>query len=246
MSVLERASDATFINRVLNDPLVRADIADLSEGVVNIADKVRDEGNVCLVGEHGGFVFLRYDAGIYEVHSAVLPSGRGAWALAAAKKAVSFMFTATDAIEILTRVPQGHVAADALARAVGFRHQFETPPECLFRGERVPCSILTLTLQEWSVRAEGFEERGAELHALMGRVIGKPHSDDRDHNRIVGIALEMVDHGQIAKGVVWYNRWSVAARHQMINVLSVSPVQIGFDAGILTFANGEIRLEARH
>ena len=246
--MIERATDATFINGILNHPEVRPWVADLGEGELDISVAVAKPENVCLVGEFGAFFCFKYFDGSYEVHTQILSQGRGEWARQFAEAGAHYMFTATDCVEILTRVPEGHVAAAALTQAMGFRLQFVTPPECLFRGKKVPCSIYVLTLQDWSVRATWLTQRGAAFHAWLNAQIsaGEPHPDDPEHNRIVGIALDMIAAGRAAKGVIFYNRWAFAARHLPIALLRLAPPQIRFDAGVLTMEGGTIRLEQCH
>lgn len=248
--ILTRTTDAEQINAILNHPAVRPDVAEPKDGALDIAERAAQPGNVCLVGEHGAFVVLRYDAGIYEVHTAILPSGRGEWAKAFAEEGAKFMFTHTDCVDLLTRVPQGHIAAKALTEMNGFRHQFTTPADTLFRGRLVPCHVYYLTLQEWATRAPGMEQIGASFHAWLTAQVGdghgEPHEDDPAHNRVVGVALSMVQGGQAVKGVMWYNRCSIAARHPMIRLLSIAPVQIRFDAGILSMTEHGLEFSRPH
>lgn len=243
--MIERTTDSQFLNRVLNDPAVRPWVADVADGVLDMTPALANPENVLLAGEHGCFFFYSYGGGLFEVHSAVLRSGRGEWAKAAAKQVVEHMFTATDCVEILTRIPQGHIGAKTLAETTGFRHQFTTPPDCLFRGELVPAHIYSLTLQEWWVGAEGMERRGADFHAWLNSKVGnghgEPHPTDPAHNQIVGVAVAMAMSGRVRKGVVFYNSRCTAARHATIVLVSES--QIRFDAGLLTFANGGIQYE---
>jgi hypothetical protein len=242
--MITRTTDAAFINSVLNDEAVRPWVADLGEGEIDITPIVENPANVCLVGEHGAFVCLKFFEGIYEVHSAVLSAGRGEWARRFAHAGAHYMFTATDAVEILTRVPEGHVAAAALIYSMGFTPQFKTPPECRFRGKLVPVSVYTLTLQDWSVKLAGpLAEKGRRLHEWMNSQIdGEPHAEDPDHNRIVGITFDMFKAGRAAKATVFYNRWAYAARHPPITLLSVDPPRIKFDAGELSIVDGQLCL----
>ena len=236
-----------FANAVLNHPAVRADVADAADGLMDVSPCIGSDNHLILGGEHGIFVVARLFVGMWECHTAILPSGRGEWALAFAQEGARYMFTATDCAEILTRVPQGHVAAAALTRAIGFRHQFTTPPECLFRGERVPCSIHSLSIQDWALRAPGMAERGAAFHDWLNvKLRGEPHPPDPDHNRTVGVAMDMIAAGQVAKGIMWYNRAALTARHAPISVIGVDPVQVRFDAGILTLRDGAISVEPCH
>lgn len=247
--MIERTYDAAAINAIVNDPAVRPWVADLAEGELDLSRHVENPANVCLVGEHGAFLCFKYYEGGYEVHTQVLPSGRGEWTRKFAEAGARFLFTATDCVEILTRVPEGHVSALALTKAMGFSHQFTTPPECLFRGAHVPCGIWSLTIQDWAGRSPDFARRGAAFHDWLNTqvTIGQLHAPDHDHNRIVGITLEMMAQGQIGKGVVWYNRWAFAARHAPIALVGLNPPQVRFDAGVLTMTGGgAIRFDPCH
>ena len=236
-----------FANAVLNDPSVRPDVADMGEGRIDVTSCIGNPNYLILGGENGVFFVVKLFEGIWEVHTAVLPQGRGEWALQFAQAGARHMFTATDCAEILTRVPEGHAAAAALTHKMGFRHQFWTPPECLFRGKRVPCAVSSLTLQDWSLRVPETEEKGARFHDWLNRSLrGQPHDPDPDHNRVVGVALDMIYAGQIAKGLTWYNRWALTARHPPVTLVGADPLRIKFDAGLLTMQNGAISVEPCH
>lgn len=240
-------TSADFANAVLNHPAVRPDVADVADGAIDLTRALDERKCLVLGGQHGIFVVTCIAAGIWEVHTAILPEGRGAWAREFAQKGASYMFHATDAAEILTRVPQGHDGAERLTKYMGFRYQFTSPPECLFRGEKVPCHIWSLSIQDWSLSAPGAEERGARFHEWLNRSLsGQPHFPDRDHNRIVGIAIEMIAAGQVMKGIVFYNRWAISVRHSPISLVGEAPVQVRFDAGILTMRDGRISVEPCH
>jgi hypothetical protein len=158
------------------------------------------------------------------------------------------MFTHTDCVDLITRVPQGHIAAKALTEMNGFRHEFTTPPDTLFRERLVPCHIYCLTIHEWAKRVEGMEGLGAAFHEWLTAQVGEgaPHEPDEAHNRVVGVALAMAQSGQVAKGVVWYNRCSLAARHPTIGLLGLDPPQIRFDAGVLTVTPQGLQFSRPH
>lgn len=246
--MIRRTQDAEQLNRIVNHPDIRPFVADMSVGELDLSPQVANAANICLVGEFGAFLCFKFYEGCYEVHTQVLPEGRGEWTRRFAETGAHYMFTATDCVEILTRVPEGHMPALALTKTMGFRRQFTTPPEVLFLGNRVTADIWSLTIQEWAPRAEGVEAKGGAFHDWLNRQVegGKPHPPDSDHNRIVGITLDMMRAGQIAKGVVWYNRWAFAARHPAISLVGMEPPQVRFDAGILTLEGGAIRFEPCH
>lgn len=243
-----RSYDAREINAVLNEPRVRPWVADAKEGVLDISAKVANKGNVLLMGQWGGFVCLGYGAGIYEVHTQVLPEGRGAWTSDFAAAGFHYMFTRTDCVEIITRVPQGHVAAKALTEHVGFRYEFTRHNECLFRGNVVDVSIYSRSLMDWVKDAPGLIERGQWLHDEMraqAKALGvteQPHDDDENHNRYAGAAVEMALGGQAMKGVNWYNRWALACRHSLIALVSKDPPTVKFDIGYLRLQGEKIEV----
>ena len=52
------------------------------------------------------------------------------------------------------------------------------------------------------------------------------HPDDPVHDMAAGAALLMIERGQPAKGVAFYNRWARLAGYSEIRLVSDSPVTI--------------------
>jgi len=246
--MIEIQKSAEFANSVLNHPVVRPDVADPTEGPIDISQVVANPAHRVLGGAHGVTVWLKYFDGCWEVHTAILPEGRGKWAREFAEASLHHMFTATDCVEAITRVPQGHVAARTLTLSCGFHEHFVTPPECPFRGGKVPATIFILSLQDWAMRRPDLAEIGDGFHRWMNERLrgGQPHQPDDAHNRVVGAALEMLSAGNHRKAVIWYNRWAIAARHAQISLIGENPTQIRFDAGVLAFKDGTFSIERTH
>ena len=244
--MIERTFDATIFNQIVNDPAVRPFVADMKEGTLDLSDKIADHCNVCLIGEHGAFLCLKYYDGCYEVHTQVLPVGRGAWAKSFAEEGARYMFTSTECTEIVTRVPEKHLGALRLSYSMGFRTVMTTPPECSWREELQRCHILSLTIQEWASRPlPEMVNRGRLFHDWLHENVqngGEPHLNDDEHNKVVGTCLSMIDADQPVKAVVWYNRSAYAFRHPPIELLSMEPLRIKFDAGVL-WRDGEGRVQ---
>lgn len=252
--MITRATDAVFLNRVLNDPAVRPWVANDEDGVLDMTSLVAAPGNVTLVGEHGGVMFLRYQPGIYEAHTQVLPSGRGAWTREMTEACAHHMFTRTDAYEITTRVPAGHVAARAATEAQGLKFEFTRPGGCRFRNKTVDSHLFSMRLQDWAMRAPGLVDVGRRIHERMESEavrlgIGtETHDDDENHNRYVGAAAAMAFGGQVRKGVLFYNRWVSMARHiragklQYVEYVSSVPPVIRFDIGLMRFSDDDIKV----
>ena len=81
--MLERSFDAARINEVVNHLEVRPHVGDPSYGVLDVAPLVARPEHWFLMGEHGGFLLSWSAPGVREVHTFVLPEGRGQWAAAA-------------------------------------------------------------------------------------------------------------------------------------------------------------------
>ena len=73
-------------------------------------------------------------------------------------------------------------------------------------------------------RKDFLEKIGREFHELLHEAATKhgvkdpAHEDDPNHNRYVGAAVAMTQHGLPRKAVMWYNRWALAPRHQPITL----------------------------
>jgi hypothetical protein len=250
--IIARDFSADAINAVLNDPLVRPDVADMSVGPLNISEAVDNTNNVLLMGAHGGMLFFQIFPGLYEVHTQVLRPGRGAWAAEFAKAAARWMYTRTDAFEIMTRIPEDHIGARQLAIRTGMMEEFTRPQldGCVWRGKKQPCDIYSFRIQDWIKDAAEMEPVGADFHDFLhdqARALNithiLPHADDPQHNRYVGAAYEMIINGQVGKGVCFYNRWAFVSRHPLIRLLKVDPIMIEFDIGVIVLEGGTIRVE---
>lgn len=254
MPMISRALDASHINAILNHPEVRPWIANGGTETIDLTATIEDRRNVVLMGEHGGVAFLWMQPGIYECHTQVLPHARGEWTRQLTEACARYIFTKTDAYEVVTRVPAGHVAAKAAAEAQGMKLEFTRENGCVFRNKVRDVHLYSSRLQDWIPRASGLVERGKWLHERMEAEalrlgIDEPtHEDDENHNRYVGAAIEMALGGQLAKAVSFYNRWASMARHiqggtlSHISLISVDPPVVRFDIGLMRLNGDDIEV----
>lgn len=249
-SIVSRSFDAARFNEIHNHPDVRPWIANDVDGEVNLTPLIEDRRNILLLGEHGGCLFLYLQPGVYEVHTAVLPEGRGPWMRALSEAVAWYIFTATNAYEVVTRVPAGHLAAKAAADAQGFRYQFTRQGGTRFRNRTVDLRVYSIFLQDWIATAPWLDDRGQWVHERMHAeakrlgITGKPHSRDDNQNRFVGAVYEMARQGQTVKGVLVYNRWAAVCRQPPIKLVSDDPPTIGFDIGLMQLHGDEIEVIA--
>lgn len=246
-----RDTNAARINEIINHPSVRATVADVEDGVLDVSNIVNNELNYVLIGEHGGIIIHCLIPGVYEVHTQILPEGRGPWTLDFLAAVQHYMFTKTDCFEGVTRIPHGHVAAKAAALAVGMTPEFQRPA-CRFKGRIVPVDVYSIDIMKWASTSPFLEEIGREFHDAMQSQWEKNggteqvHDDDPNHNRYVGAALEMARGNQVLKAVSFYNRWARVSRHSGVQIVQAEPTVVEFDIGYLTVQNGQLHMAMKN
>jgi RimJ/RimL family protein N-acetyltransferase len=146
-------ADIAHVNSILNHPKVRPWLG-MDDAPLDFTEVLGRHDVYALFGECGGQFYHHVGPQTYEVHSAYLPEARGKVALATTKETLRWMFSQTDATDIITRVPRGNVAAKALARACGLKHATVLPDGWARNGKKIPCDVMSLTLQAWKARAE--------------------------------------------------------------------------------------------
>lgn len=117
--LVKRTTDAAEINALINDPSIRPHVGGDGVSVLDLSAAVADPLNYFVTGEHGGFAFTWSSPSAYEVHTFILPAGRGAWAAAFALAARAFM-AESGAWQLWTRVPVGHDNIRAYTEKAGF------------------------------------------------------------------------------------------------------------------------------
>jgi hypothetical protein len=244
--LVHRTFEAEFINAVANSPDCLGGISAGSMKTVDYTPVVKNHNNVVLVGDHGGIVFHAILPGFFELHTQVLLTGRGEWARQMAEEAVRWIFTRTDATELITRVPQGNKAAGALTRSLG------GVAEAVLESSMVHFSftLYRLTIQDWMNGANGLVEMGQWFHSRLHQEYAKHgieapiHEEDSWHNRHVGAAAYMILGNKPAKGIGYYNRWAAMAMAPFATLLSLDPLVIDIRDARLLVANGSFEVIA--
>ena len=118
--MLDRSYDAERINLVINDPDVRPFVGGIDLGDIDITSAVERPENWFLMGEHGGFGLIWTAPNVHEVHTFVLPSGRGKWATGAAEAMIDFARKNGDTM-LWTKIPAKLKHVGAYARMMGMK-----------------------------------------------------------------------------------------------------------------------------
>lgn len=225
LAKIGRERHASRINKVINDPSIFDWVRGNHPGPLDMTPIIANPNNILLMGQYGGILFMQLQPGLYEAHTQVLPEGRGKWAVGMTQAALHWMFTRSDCFEVLSRCPQGNIAAKALIKRVNGQFEFTNKNGWVRNDLPIPADIYSWTIQAWARTAPGLEERGEWLQNYIAgeyKRLNKAsiqYVDDPVFNRYSGMAAEMFLNKQAAKAVLLYNRWSKMAGYDNIDLM---------------------------
>lgn len=147
--MIERQSSAVLVNEIINHPSIHPWVCGPIKGPLDVTESIEDGSYTALFGEHGGFLFWKMGGGIYDAHSAVLPEGRGKWAIRSAHEALRWMFEKEDAQEIMMTVPKGNIAVRALVRVLKAKFRGTIESGWWRDGRAIPCDVYSITKMDW-------------------------------------------------------------------------------------------------
>ena len=225
LAKIGRERHANRINKVVNDQAVFDWVRGNHPGPLDLTPVIANPANILLMGQYGGILFMHLQPGLYEAHTQVLPEGRGKWTVGMTRAALHWMFTRSDCFEVLSRCPQGNIAARALIKRVGGELEFTNQRGWVKNDVVIPADIYSWTIQAWTRTAPGLEERGEWLQHAVAREYKRlnkaaiQYVDDKVFNRYSGMAAEMFMNKQAAKAVLLYNRWAKVAGYDNIDLM---------------------------
>lgn len=242
--MIRRTFDAGFLNGVANDPEVfpwtgAAEAIELGAILV-------DPANIGLEAEHGGWVLVCLEPGVYELHTLFLPEGRGKVYFAQAREALRYVFVETDATELVTKVPDQNAGARMAAALVGFKERFRRETAW---ADGSGVSYQGLTIEDWRQRDAEALKAGQWFHRRLDELIEHDaHPQDEAHDRAVGCAVLMARAGALSKGIAFYNRWArfagyVEARQIGPNIVDFVEAIVavrGQDMSVLLHRKGQL------
>lgn len=78
--MIKRTFDAQRVNYLVNHPEIRPFIGGDTTLELDLTQAVADPANHFLDGKHGGFAASWSAPAVFEIHTFILPEGRGGWA----------------------------------------------------------------------------------------------------------------------------------------------------------------------
>jgi hypothetical protein len=122
-----RSHDKARANYLVNHPEIRPFVGAPEAGEVDLSPVLDLPFHWFLDGEHGGFLLTWSAPRAYEVHTMILPGGRGKWACEAAKAGTEF--ARQNGVKMLwTRVEPGQRHVALFARIMGMKPDGEPMP----------------------------------------------------------------------------------------------------------------------
>lgn len=231
--------DPAEFERIGNDPSVLPFVAQEGVEKLDFEPFFANPDNIGFLYKDCGFLVHCLEPGVYEVHSMALPHVRGGYVFGAATLAIRFMFFATTAMELLTRVPEGNVAATALSHKVGFSPEFVRPKAWQTAEGPKDVQFYAMRYPEWVKHQDWLRQSGEWFHSLLGEV---DHDDDPAHDLYVGSAVEMVLAGQPDKGCFLYNRWARFAGYEPIAIVDREPLTLNIRSHMVMLEGGKVEV----
>lgn len=239
---MKRTLSAQAFNVIANHPEVRPWLG-FGSGELDLTAIVEDTSNVCFLTpeEDGGYILHKLHPGLYEAHTLALPSARGRPMLETMRDGFATMFMATDAIEIVTRVPDGNEKAAKWADVAGFREVFRREHAFMLMDETVGVSFRSLHYGDWVLRDKRHLELGRLFHEKLSTHSGHiPHADDPVHDAWVGATMGGCIEGNVSKAIGLFNRWAAFSGYHQATILSLNPPMIHTGDATVQLVSGRL------
>lgn len=245
---IRRSFNAADINPILNDADVFPFISLPEQGFLDATVLLLDQRNVLLVVEGGGIIFMQHEPGIYEAHTNFLKTHRGRYALNASLSAYQWMFTHTDCMKLLTRVPAFNKGAERFCLLVGAVKEFERAAVWPTEDGAIAMSYWSLPFDTWIKQTDSllvaghkFHEKAEAEYARLGKLF-PGHPEDEFHDRMAGACCEMIYGGQPEKAVILYNRYACFAGYPGISLISKNPLLIDTGDAVLQVFDHDFKM----
>lgn len=224
---VELSDDVDYFDSLVQDPAIRGKIGDDRSPALETVRPLATVGSIFLrvwEGDKplGGFILVPKWVSVYEVHTLLSEDGRGAKGVEAGKQMVSWAFTHSNCLRLVSYCPDFCRESLVFAHAIGGRTDFRRENVFVKHGKRVGCTYVSLTLWEWLRKAAAnYVDYGREFHRqLVELTPHEPHDEDEAHDAMVGLAIYMAVTGRmIKKAELVYNQWARVAGYEPISVL---------------------------
>lgn len=245
IGLVRRSFDAGEINPILNDPSVFRFAGVQGIPSLDVTPLLADERNILLMMGDGGIIFAWQALGVYEVHTNFLKDpesglARGAAVLNNSRAAYRWMFTQTECVTLLTRIPAHNRGALRIAPLAGWTKEFYRKAVWPSVSDGiVDMSFYALRYDDWVRKTPELMFSGRAFHERLDAefarhgVAVEQHPDEDCHDLHVGACLEMVYGHQLDKAVILYNRWAQFSGYAQIGIVSYEPIVLNIGNALI-------------
>lgn len=241
-----RTLDATPINAIASDPEVRPWLGGDPAQTPDLTAEIANLNNFAFTTlmQDGAYVLMKLQAGLYEVHTLALPPARGRPMLRLMRTMLRTMFTGSDAVEIVTRIPDGNENAMAWSDLAGFRSTYRREACFPLMGQIVGCQYRSLTFQDWALKDKEGHTLGEQFRATV-----RPLSNvqpDQPYDYMMGAMIGCLQNQNAVKGVGLFNRWAAGAGFCQAELKGLTPPTVDTGDAILSCLNGSTEVLKVH
>jgi len=218
---VRRTVDGGLLTRIANHPEVRPWLGG-GLAPLDLSGHCADPRNVALVGDRGGFLCLNLGAGRFDVHTLFEPGTASAEILATMRASLDYVFGATEAETLVTKVAETHAQADILTRRAGFTKLYRAP---LSAQDPEYAGYYQLRIEAWAQDSERMRNLGLWFHLQIDHardaagVVHAPHAFVAAHDQQVGAAIWLLAHGYESKALCLYNHWAASTGYAPLTLL---------------------------
>lgn len=238
-----RTFDPAQFNAIANLPEVRWRLG--GEGHLDLTNVILNPRNYAFQNDLGGFICMNTFGATYEVHTIFTPKRNGIEEIKRLMfRAELFMFTKTNCVELITKVPDGNRGAERLANTFGF---IDVGRQVNW-DKGVGAALKRKTLEDWAKGAPETYLAGRSFHDTLAAAkreqngTAPPHDDDSTHDMIVGAAFLMAKGGQVSKGISFYNYWANFAGYAPVSLISESPPVLDIRDAVVGIEDGKLEV----
>jgi hypothetical protein len=242
MVELEMRRDYTpeRVNAVINHPDVLPWMApEPLPAALDFGPLIRDLANIVLFSDKGGAIFMQLDETCYELHTQFLSGVRGRPVVRFMHRALEYIFTHTNCMEVVTKVPIHNAGARALAQH--FHFVLEGTRDSYWNAGNagvMDVEFYSYKWSDWLRHSPLLATQGAAFHSRLDNECARlglaheSHAPEGWHDRVVGATLATAYAGLVDKAAILYNRWAKFAGYATVRVVSRLPPVVEFETQV--------------
>lgn len=225
MKIADR-TDSPQIDRIMADPSV-VEGAALGDTGLN-AERLFDLGCTILLDDHGCFVLKPLNQTQVDVHTMFEKGHRGVYASTCVKDGLLWVFTATDVMQVFTKVAHSQKGVKFFTCAMGFSRYDEDEQFTYYK----------LDLLDWIKQSPELHKEGHELQSVF-RPDREPDHKMPFLDKMLGFASKCIKNGLLFRGVGIYNPIAETHLWPLLLVKSVNPIRIEYDDLTIDWADNQ-------